>query len=160
MQTVYLNGFLKIMEASVSHLANKEPKKGIYCLNFLKMTKFESWDFVSYLKQPTLSCLSACCQFTLCFAMYFSLCKNVWRESGMACWTATVKKGGRSLWRGNLVPPKGIPITKIVPSYYSADIPKKLVHPPLDEQWCKIFVHLRNTNYDIFDAFRELSDPP
>ncbi len=25
---------------------------------------------------------------------------------------------------------------------------------------CKTFVHLQNTNEDIFDAFRELSDPP
>ncbi len=27
-------------------------------------------------------------------------------------------------------------------------------------QTCKTSVHLRNTNKDIFDAFRELSDPP
>ncbi len=27
-------------------------------------------------------------------------------------------------------------------------------------QTCKTFVHLRNTNEDIFDEFRELSDPP
>ncbi len=25
---------------------------------------------------------------------------------------------------------------------------------------CKTFVHLQNTNWDIFDEFRELSDPP
>ncbi len=36
---------------------------------------------------------------------------------------------GGGLWMVNSIPPKGIPITKIVPSYYSADIPKKLVHP-------------------------------
>ncbi len=27
-------------------------------------------------------------------------------------------------------------------------------------QICKTFVHLRSTNEDIFDAFRELSGPP
>ncbi len=27
-------------------------------------------------------------------------------------------------------------------------------------QTCKTFVHLRNINQDIFDEFRELSDPP
>ncbi len=27
-------------------------------------------------------------------------------------------------------------------------------------QTCKTFVHLQNTNSDIFDEFRELSDPP
>ncbi len=27
-------------------------------------------------------------------------------------------------------------------------------------QTCKTFVHLQNTNDGIFDAFRELSDPP
>ncbi len=27
-------------------------------------------------------------------------------------------------------------------------------------QICKTFVHLRNTNEDIFDEIRELSDPP
>ncbi len=27
-------------------------------------------------------------------------------------------------------------------------------------QTCKTFVHLRNTNEDIFDEFCELSDPP
>ncbi len=27
-------------------------------------------------------------------------------------------------------------------------------------QMCKTFVYLRNTNQDIFDEFRDLSDPP
>ncbi len=27
-------------------------------------------------------------------------------------------------------------------------------------QTCKTFVYLRNTNQDIFDEFRDLSDPP
>ncbi len=27
-------------------------------------------------------------------------------------------------------------------------------------QTLKTFIHLQNTNEDIFDAFRELSDPP
>ncbi len=27
-------------------------------------------------------------------------------------------------------------------------------------QTCNTFIHLRNTNEDIFDAFGELSDPP
>ncbi len=30
----------------------------------------------------------------------------------------------------------------------------------LSFQTCKTFVHLRNTNLDIFDEFWELSDPP
>ncbi len=44
---------------------------------YSKMTKFESWDFVSFRKSPAMSCLQAHCQFSPCFAIYFSLCENM-----------------------------------------------------------------------------------